>query len=105
MHPVLLCCCSLWKIILKLNCNPKHTNSPKRPESATKNRNQTGCDVLPQDSDVLVPVRATLLMVETEGVEQLVLDGVMVETTLTVQRHCLAITKATDIGVTPAFTQ
>lgn len=65
----------------------------------------TGCDVLPQDSDVLVPVGATLLMVETEGVEQLVLDGVMVETTLTVQRHCLGITTATDIGVTPAFTQ
>lgn len=40
-------------------------------------------------------------MVETEGMEQLVLDGVMVETTLTVQRHCLAITTATDIGVTP----
>lgn len=63
----------------------------------------TGRNVLPQDSDVLVPVGATLLMVETEGMEQLVLDGVMVETTLTVQRHCLAITTATDIGVTPAI--
>lgn len=38
VHPVLLCCCSLWKIILKLNCNPKHTNSPKRPECHQKQK-------------------------------------------------------------------
>lgn len=66
---------------------------------------QTGLDVLPQDLDVLVPVGATLFVVEAEGVEQLVLDGVVVEAALTVQRHRLGITTAADVGVTAAFIQ
>lgn len=63
---------------------------------------QTGLDVMPKDLDVLVPVRAALFVVEAQGVEQLVLDGAVVEAALTVQRQCLGITTAADIGVTPA---
>lgn len=66
---------------------------------------QTGLDVLPQDPDVLVPVGATLFVVEAEGVEQLVLDGAVVEAALTVQRQRLGITNAADVGVTAAFIQ
>lgn len=59
-------------------------------------------DVLQQDLDVLVPVGATLLMVEAQGVEQLVLDRSMVNAALAVQRHDLAVALATHVGVAPA---
>lgn len=61
----------------------------------------TWLDVLPQDADVAVPVRATLFMVEAEGVEQLVLDGAMVQASLTVQRQGLGVALATHVRVTP----
>lgn len=63
---------------------------------------QTRPDVLPQDPDVLVPVGAALLVVEAEGVEELVLHGAVVEAALAVQRHRLGVTTATHVGVTPA---
>lgn len=52
---------------------------------------------------MLVPVGATLLMVEAEGVEQLVLDGVVVEAALAVQRHGLGRTTAADVRVAAAW--
>lgn len=58
---------------------------------------QTWLDVLPQDSDVTVPVRATLFVVEAEGVEQLVLDGAVVQAALTVQRQGLGVALATHV--------
>lgn len=64
----------------------------------------TRLDVLPQDFDVLVSVGATLFVVEAEGVQQLMLDGVVVEAALTVQGHLLGITTAADVGVTAALT-
>lgn len=66
---------------------------------------QTRLDVLPQDPDVVVPVGAALFVVEAEGVEQLVLDGAVVEAALTVQRQSLGITTTADVGVTAAFKQ
>lgn len=46
--------------------------------------------ILQEDADVLVPVRAGLLMVEAQRVEQLMLDDLVVDTTLATQRHNLA---------------
>lgn len=46
----------------------------------------TWLDVLPHDADVTVPVGATLFVVEAEGVEQLMLDGAVVNAALTIQR-------------------
>lgn len=66
---------------------------------------QTRLDVLPQDADVFVPVGATLLVVEAEGVEQLVLDGAVVQTALSVQREPLGITTASHVGVTAVIDQ
>lgn len=60
---------------------------------------QTRLDVLPQDPDVLVPVRAALFVVEAEGVEQLVLDGAVVQTALTAQRHSLTTTLTAHVGI------
>lgn len=57
----------------------------------------TWLDVLPQDADVRVPVGATLLVVEAEGVEQLMLDGAVVQAALPVQRQGLGITPATHV--------
>ena len=61
--------------------------------------------ILQKDSDVLVPVTATLLVVEAQGVQQLVLDSVVVDAALTTQRQGLTIAKTTHIGVTPAIEQ
>lgn len=65
----------------------------------------TGLDVLPQDPDVLVPVRATLLVVEAEGVEQFMLNCVVVDAALTAQRQLLTIADAADVGVTAVSKQ
>lgn len=65
----------------------------------------TWLDVLVQDADVTVPVGATLLVVEAEGVEQLMLDGAVVQAALPVQRQGLGITPATHVGVAPACRQ
>ena len=66
---------------------------------------RTGQDVLPEDADVVVPVRAALLVVEAQGVQQLVLDGVVVQAALTVQRHQLRVANPTHVGITPAMGQ
>lgn len=65
----------------------------------------TWLDVLPHDADVTVPVGATLFVVEAEGVEQLMLDGAVVNAALTIQRQGLGITPATHVRVTPACRQ
>lgn len=65
----------------------------------------TWLDVLPQDADVSVPVGATLFVVEAEGVEQLMLDGAVVQAALTIQRQGLGVTPATHVRVTPACRQ
>lgn len=62
----------------------------------------TRLDVVPQDFNVLVSVRATLLVVEAQSVQQLVLDGVVVETALTVQGQSLGITTTAHVGVAAA---
>lgn len=55
---------------------------------------------------MVVPVRAGLFMVEAEGVEQLMLDSVVVQTTLATQRHSLTtITLTTHPGVAAVHTQ
>lgn len=48
---------------------------------------------------MVVPVRASLFMVEAKGMEQLMLDGAVVQTTLTTQRHSLTTTLTTHIGI------
>lgn len=65
----------------------------------------TWLDVLPQDADVSVPVGATLFVVEAEGVEQLMLDGAVVQAALTIQRQGLGVTPATHVRVAPACRQ
>lgn len=55
--------------------------------------------VLPVDVDVVVTVTAGLLMVKAQGMEELMLDGVVVQAALTGQRHSLGITLTANIGV------
>ena len=55
--------------------------------------------ILQKDSDVLVPVTATLLVFEAQGVQQLVLDSVVVDAALTTQRQGLTIAKTSHVGV------
>lgn len=52
-------------------------------------------DVFPLHPDVVVPVGAGLLVVEAQGVEQLVLDGAVVEASAAGQRHSLSAALAT----------
>lgn len=66
--------------------------------------NLTFTDVVPHHLDVIVPVRAGLLMVEAEGVQQLVLHSAVIETTLTAERHCLATALTAHPGVAAACT-
>lgn len=47
-------------------------------------------DVLQQDANMLVPIRAGLFMVEAQGVKQLMLNNIVENTALTTQRHDLA---------------
>lgn len=68
-------------------------------------RAPTWLDVLPQHADVIVPVGATLFVVEAEGVEELVLDGAVVQAALTVQGQTLGVTLATHVGVAAAHRQ
>lgn len=51
---------------------------------------------------MIVPVGATLFVVEAEGVEELVLDGAVVQAALAVQGQALGITLAPHVGVTAA---
>lgn len=52
----------------------------------------TRLNVVQQDFDVVVPVRAGLFMVESQSMEQLMLDGAMVKASPTGQRHHLLTT-------------
>ena len=65
----------------------------------------TGLDVLIKNFDVVVTVTASLLVVEAQSVQQLMLDGVVVDTALTIQREALLLTSAAHMGVTPAVNQ
>lgn len=65
----------------------------------------TWLDVLVQDADVTIPVGATLFVVEAEGVEQLMLDGAVVQAALLVQRQGLGVTQTAHVWVTPACRQ
>lgn len=56
----------------------------------------TRLNVLQQDFDVVVSVVAGLLVVESQSVEQLVLDGAVVEASTTGQRHHLLPTTTAD---------
>ena len=68
------------------------------PESVN-NLDFTINNVLPDYEDVVVTVTAGLFVVESKSVEQLMLDDVIVDAATAVQRHSLAITKATNIRV------
>lgn len=59
----------------------------------------TRLNVLQQDFDVVVPVRAGLFMVESQSMEQLMLHGAMVKTSTAGQRHHLLPTTTADVGV------
>ena len=61
----------------------------------------TRLDVLEHHPDVLVAVGAGLLVVEAQGVQQLVLDRVVVQAALTTQGHRLGVTTATDKRIAP----
>lgn len=56
-------------------------------------------DVLPDHADVVVAVVAGLLVVKAQGVQELVLDGVVVQTARAAQGHGLSVATATNIGV------
>lgn len=56
-------------------------------------------DVFPVHFDVVIPVGASLLVVEAEGMEQLVLDSAMVQTALSAQGHRLTAALTTHVGV------
>ena len=57
--------------------------------------------VLQQDTDVLVAVGARLLVVEAQGVQQLVLDGALEDTPLAADGHRLALPPAPHEGEAP----
>lgn len=61
----------------------------------------TRYDILQQDANMLIPVRPGLFMVEAQGVEQLVLDDGLEDTTLATQRHHLGTTTTPNKRETP----
>lgn len=63
------------------------------------NSSITRLNVLQQDFDMVVPVRAGLFMVESQSVEQLMLDGAIIKASLTGQRHHLLTTTTANVGV------
>lgn len=63
------------------------------------NSSSTRLDVLQEDFDVVVSVVAGLLVVESQSVEQLVLDGAVVKTSTTGQRHHLLTATTAHVGV------
>lgn len=58
-----------------------------------------------QDFDVVVSIRAGLLVVESQGVEQLVLDGAVVKASPLGQRHHLLTATTANVGVTAGLDQ
>ena len=63
------------------------------------NNSITRLNILQKDFDVVVPVRAGLFMVESQSMEQLMLDGSMVKASATGQRHHLLTTSTSNKGV------
>lgn len=51
---------------------------------------------------MLVPVGPTVLMVEAQGVKQLMLDRSIVNAALTTQGHCLTVALSAHVGVASA---
>lgn len=66
---------------------------------------QTRSDVLPQNADVFIAVRTCLLVIETQSMEHLVLDSVVVNTAWLLQGQFLRIVKTADVGVAPTKVQ
>ena len=62
-------------------------------------------DVFPDHSDVVVPVAAGLLVVEAQGVEQLVLDGAVVQAATAAQRHRLTTSATAHVRVATGNTK
>lgn len=77
-------------------------NGQKSVFSASSSLQPTLNDILQQNLDVLVPVGPTVLMVEAQGVKQLVLDRSIVNAALTTQGHCLTVALSAHIGVASA---
>lgn len=63
------------------------------------NSSITRHNILQQDFDVVVPVRAGLLMVESQSVEQLMLDGAVIKASTAGQGHHLFTATTANIGV------
>lgn len=61
----------------------------------------TGDDVLQEDTNVVVPVGPGLLMVESQSMQQLMLDNLVENTPTAAQRHHLGAATATDKRPTP----
>lgn len=59
----------------------------------------TRLNILQQNSDVVVSVGACLLMVKSKSMEQLVLDGAVIQASSASQRNHLLTTTTTNIGV------
>lgn len=59
----------------------------------------TRLNILQHDFYVVVPVRAGLFMVESQSMEQLMLDGAMVKAATTGQRHHLLTTTTANVRV------
>lgn len=62
----------------------------------------TRLDVLQQHLNVVVPVRAGLLVVEAQGVQKLMLNSAVVQAATASQRQLLSITTTTNEGVAAA---
>lgn len=57
-------------------------------------------DVLPEDGDVVVPVAAVVFVVESQSVQQLVLDDAVADAAEALQRHHLLLPDAAHGGET-----
>lgn len=61
-------------------------------------RSRTIDYVLPEDGDVVVPVAAGVFVVESQSVQQLVLDDAVTDAAKTLQRHRLLLPNAAHRG-------
>lgn len=80
-----------WKVLCEQN--------RAEPELPTRH------DVVQENANMLVPVRASLLMVEAQRVEHLMLDDLLENTTLAAQRHRLGPPPTTNKRVAPEDTE
>lgn len=71
-----------------------------RSQGAARVGSRTVDDVLPEDGDVVVPVAAGVLVVESQHVQQLVLDDAVADAAEALQRHHLLIPNAAHGGET-----